>query len=92
MESKRFDAQGMALHLVEWTDSFGCSTNWTELSDIHPEPMICKSVGWLAYDGEDCVVVVPHISTGTDQGCGDMTIPRSAIVRVTKLEEGRAPL
>ena len=76
----------MRLVLIEWVDSFGCSPNWTPMSEDQPEPMICKSVGWLAHDGTSCKVVVPHIADSAEQGCGDMTIPNEAIRRVVDLE------
>ena len=73
----------MKLVLVEWVDSFGCSSSWQDLSDCSPEPLICKSVGWLAHDGENCKVVIPHMAEDHGsvkrQGCGDMTIPTKAL-------------
>jgi hypothetical protein len=79
----------MKLVLVEWVDSFGCSSNWEALGDPKPEPLICQSVGWMAYDGKDCKLIVPHMSkehTSTPrQGCGDMTIPTKSILRIKTL-------
>lgn len=56
------------------------------------EPLYCRSVGWLAYEREDCKVLVPHISwerNGQEMltGCGDLTIPNKAIVRLTVLRK-----
>ena len=52
--------------------------------------MLCRSVGWLVYDGDECKVVVPHLSDeraqAPRQGCGDMTIPTCAIVRMIELD------
>ncbi len=82
----------MKLVLIEWVDSFGCSPSWTELSEVKPKPMRCRSVGWLIYDGDDCKVIVPHVSEDHDraerQGCGDMTIPNQAILKMQVLQEG----
>lgn len=81
----------MRLVLVEWLDSFGCSSQWTELSDGgSPKVLVCRSAGWLFYDGDDCKVIIPHISADSHenaapQGCGDMTIPTKAIVKITEL-------
>jgi hypothetical protein len=51
--------------------------------------MTCQSVGWLAHDGDDCKVLVPHVAQvggdEPDQGCGDMTIPARAVVKVVDL-------
>ena len=45
---------------------------------------------WLLHDGDDCKTIVPHISDDHDsaapQGCGDMTIPAKAIVRMVDLK------
>lgn len=83
---------GVSLKLVyvEWVDSFGCSSAWTELGDCKPEPLICKTVGWLCHDGDEYKVVVPHITCEGHnqtlrQGCGDMAIPTKAIVRIAPL-------
>lgn len=76
----------MRLVYVEWLDSFGCSASWQKLSAGSIEPMLCKSVGWLLHDGPSCKVVVPHVSEGTDEGCGDMTIPNAAIVTLTEIK------
>ena len=85
----------MQLVLVDWVDSFGCSSNWQplrvdDLNDDPPEPVVCHSVGWLAHNGKDCKVVIPHVSEieprkNVKQGCGDMTIPTKAILSITPL-------
>lgn len=78
------------LVLVEWVDSYGCSANWSDLENPRPRPMVCKSVGWLYHDGKDCKLIVPHVSDGDPeipkQGCGDMTIPTSAVRKIIKLK------
>jgi len=81
----------MRLVLIEWQDSLGCSSAWQEMVSVKPKPLLCQSVGWLAYDGKDCKVVVPHISedhaSAPRQGCGDMTIPTKAIIRMKTLRK-----
>lgn len=86
----------MRLVLVEWMDSFGCSANWQPLDteSLSPKPILCRSVGWLAHNGKDCKVIVPHISEVSPeeekkQGCGDMTIPCKAIIKISTLEVSR---
>ena len=80
----------MRLVLIEWVDSFGCSSDWQEIGNLSPTAQSCRSVGWLAHDGDDCKVIVPHLSEPHEsvkpQGCGDMTIPTCAIQRVVDLE------
>lgn len=80
----------MRLVLVEWVDSYGCSASWESIGvPLQPRVMVCRSVGWLAHDGEDCKVLVPHVAEvgegEPDQGCGDMTIPAQAVVRISDL-------
>jgi hypothetical protein len=81
---------GRRLVLVEWVDSYGCSATWQPLTGSTPTALICRSVGWLVHDGADCKVVVPHISDennehATSQGCGDMTIPSRAVLKIANL-------
>lgn len=78
------------LVLVEWEDSFGCSSSWENVEGgVTPSALRCRSVGWLVYDSDDCVVVVPHLTRPHGdlrrQGCGDMAIPIRAVVRMTDL-------
>jgi len=78
------------LVLIEWFDSFGCSSNWQKLEIESIGPLVCRSVGWLAYDGPACKVIVPHQTdrnhaSVSQQGCGDMTIPTQSIIRVRRL-------
>jgi hypothetical protein len=84
----------MRLVLVEWLDSFGCSATWEQLDGCSPHLLTCRSVGWLIHDGDDCKVIVPHVSQPNEgcgqQGCGDMTIPTRAIVRMADLSESSA--
>lgn len=81
----------MRLVLIEWVDSYGCSSSWQSIEDpfVAPRAMLCRSVGWLAHDGEDCKVLIPHVAKvgpdEPDQGCGDMTIPARAVVRIANL-------
>jgi hypothetical protein len=76
----------LRLVLIEWLDSYGCSSTWQDLSVDDPKPIECRSVGWLLHDGAEAKVVVPHVAEGPGQGCGDMTIPAAAIRRIVDLE------
>ena len=82
----------MRLVLIEWEDSFGCSTSWAPLESSTPEVVICRSVGWLLNDNSAHKTIVPHITIETkeaeSQGCGDMTIPTKAVLRIIDLSEG----
>lgn len=83
----------MRLVKVEWVDSYGCSTDWTPLEDIKDSRQLCTSVGYLAQEGEHTLVIVPHVSNDNPEighatsGCGEMAIPRQAVVRMVELAE-----
>ena len=81
----------MRLVKIEWVDSFGVGSGWESLNNIIDESHICISVGYLAMDGKNIKVIVPHISPANDiigaveTGCGDMAIPVSSIIKITDL-------
>ena len=81
------------LVLIEWEDSFGCSERWQIIKEqVNAKPMICQSVGWLVQDDKEVKVVVPHMTKSDNvdlQGCGDMTIPTKAVVRIVELRESK---
>ena len=83
----------MRLVLIKWVDSYsGSGAHWRGLQSYTPRNLLCSSVGWLLHDGEECKVVVPHLSEpaeeGDDrQGCGDMTIPTSTIIDMVDLSQ-----
>jgi hypothetical protein len=84
----------MRLVLVDWLDSYGAEPSWSRLKGADPHLMHCRSVGWLRHNGKDCKVIVPHISdpersSAPAQGCGDMTIPSKAILRMYTLSDPR---
>ncbi len=74
------------LVMVKWADSYGCSPVWAEIPAGPPTPHYCFSAGWLVRESEDAIVIVPHISPknreigAEESGCGEMTIPRRAIL------------
>lgn len=80
--------------LIEWVDSHS-GRGWQMLEDLQEktEPLCCRSVGWLVRETRQCKVIAPHIAGERNgdimlQGCGDLTIPTKAIVKVTPLKIG----
>ena len=76
--------------VIEWEDSYGCSSRWEEISgDSPPQTMLCRSVGWVTSVNEKCVVIVPHIAENSKldvrQGIGDMAIPQRSITHVKRV-------
>jgi hypothetical protein len=85
---------GLKLVLIEWVDSHA-GRGWQTMERIAAasEPLYCRSVGWLLSETKDCKVIVPHIGGEKNgdvimQGCGDLTIPAKAIVKMTVLTTG----
>ena len=77
--------------MVEWEDSHGDGA-WQQLDvDLEDRALVCRSVGWLMLDGERAKVVAPHMSQQEPgvplQGCGIMTIPASAVLRVVSFTD-----
>lgn len=87
----------MKLVLIRWEDTYGCSAQWEKIEQpLKPKILLCESVGWLAYDGEDCKVVIPHMTdrqhdVAAHQGCGDMTIPTRAVREIVPLFPRKTP-
>jgi len=85
---------GMKLVLIEWLDSHS-GKGWQPLQEIEQngETVHCRSVGWLLSETGGRKVIVPHISGekngGTiPYGCGDLSIPERAIVKMRVLQRG----
>lgn len=74
----------LKLVLVEWEDSHH-RPGWTS-DEANPKPLPCRSVGWLVAQNASAITLSANVSVEeTPQRCGDMTIPRRCIVRITKL-------
>ncbi len=67
------------------------TSDWGNTEGAQPTVVLCRSVGWLVYDGKDCKLILPHLSEAghpdaKQQGCGDMTSPTSAIRKLVTLK------
>jgi len=78
--------------MIEWIDSHR-GQDWKNIENIKEscELLYCKSVGWLVSENSKCKTIVPHISGEKNgnimlQGCGDLTIPLKAIVKIRVLK------
>ena len=84
----------MNIELVNWIDSYGCSTNWTSPDDIHCAVHHCFSVGYILKESEETIIIAPHYSPlnksiGTNEHvCGDMSIPKVSIISREIIKEG----
>lgn len=69
---------------VEWVDSTSAHP-WTAPDDA-PEPLVCKSIGWLVVERDDHIVVSASWDS-QDPGHFDapISIPRVAIIGLWRL-------
>ena len=85
----------MKLVKIEWVDSYGAGSAWQEIDNIQDIKHVCISVGYLAFDGKNIKIIVPHISPenkdidSTLHGCGDMAIPCRSILKMINLKNGK---
>ena len=82
--------EGWPLVRVRWMDSHYLGVGWQGPIDFEDRATICESVGWLALDGEQVKVLMPHrsVQDGTlNQGGGIIQIPACCIARITHLRE-----
>lgn len=72
------------LVLVEWVDSIQATSGWAFLSDPPDLEIVrCKSVGWVAEESNDVLMLVPNIGnidTESEQGMAFIRIPKVSIV------------
>jgi hypothetical protein len=83
----------MKLVLVSWMDSHS-GRGWRDLDDLRTitEALECRSVGWVLRKTKKAITLLPHLAGEKNgrivlQACGDMTIPRKAITRITVIKE-----
>ena len=71
---------------VEWEESRQGISSWQESDNLKVHDLcLVRSVGWLLQSTKKLIQIVPHVGDNPEQGCGDMTIPRSAIRKMVAL-------
>jgi hypothetical protein len=80
----------MRLVFVEWVDSRR-GEGWTRLDELKVGQAItlCKSVGWLVSKDSSSITIAGNIGDNPEQCCGDLSIPKRAIIRIKNLQEPR---
>lgn len=76
---------------VHWHDAHGVTRDWKTIEDVDDEAANAVSVGVLLSESETALVVVPHFVSppaGVEY-CGQITIPRSCVVRILRLARPR---
>ena len=80
----------MKLVIIDWEDSASHHQVWTNVNTLkESKPTMCRSVGWLLYNGQDCKVIASHIGEDEVNAGGDMIIPAKAIKKITVLRKGK---
>ena len=85
------------LVVVDWIDSHSTTGGlWkriTEIEDDLRDASRCRSVGWVASDNKETLVLVAHLSNDDGEHVpfagGDISIPKKCITKTTVLKEGR---
>ena len=80
------------LVLIEWMDSRRPDGGWKHLAGAHEWTAVkCASVGWLVADDSQKKVLAPNMGDIDDasnmQLSGEIVIPTSCVVKMTRLEE-----
>ena len=71
------------LVLIEWNDSH--SYNEWHRDNPARTPLKCISVGYLMYNGKKVKTVAGHVAQDFQQRGAEMSIPASAITRISRL-------
>jgi hypothetical protein len=72
--------------LVDWVDS-SAAHGWNHIDAINPALKVCTSIGFLINETEDALIIAAHLSFDPDLCCGDMSIPKVAIVKRLIVQE-----
>lgn len=69
---------------VRWVDS-SAAHGWNHIEAINPALKVCTSIGFLINETDDALILAAHLSFDPDLCCGDMSIPKVAIIQRTPL-------
>lgn len=71
------------LLFIRWHDACGAGSQWQFIDDLESEPLrdyIVHSVGYLLRENDSVIHIAPHFESKEGNYCGDMQIPKSAII------------
>ena len=80
------------VHVI-WADSSSpMDSSWHSYPAAMPEVLKCESIGWLVAETKSALLIAGHVSHGAADGSvnqfsGEMTIPKSAVVRLRKIKD-----
>jgi hypothetical protein len=76
------------IEYIEWVDSFGCSSGWSEVRPIETL-LTCKTVGFVVSENDYIISLANSIAEETnetkEQANGIMTIPKVSITNRREL-------
>lgn len=83
------------VHIV-WTDSYGVSTGWQDISDYKAEKLEVHSYGKVIYEDEDVIALAHNYAEETEktlkQANGIMVIPKACIIKITSFSSCQQPV
>jgi len=72
---------------VVWTDSYGVTSGWQDISEYKAEKLVVQSFGIVIFENEDVISVAHNYAQETDktvkQANGIMVIPKACIIHIT---------
>jgi len=71
------------LLFIRWIDARGVGPEWQDLNECEKEEMkdyVIESVGFVIRETVTAIHITPHIEHKEGHFCGDMQIPKSAII------------
>jgi hypothetical protein len=74
----------LELVLIDWIDSRR-GEGWVRLDEIEAAATRCRSVGWIICRDKESVTLAGHMGENPAQCCGDLTIPKRAILHTRPL-------
>lgn len=78
--------------VIEWMDTCRHGDSWEETPVSVASTELCISYGIIMAENDEAVAISPHLGIEKgicDQVQGTLTIPRSAIVKIRRLNLGR---
>ena len=75
----------------EWEDAYGGTADWTEIETIEKgiQTYQCVAVGYLLTNEPSYITVLSHFGRNPPSGWAELTIPRTQIRILSKLNLGR---
>ena len=74
---------------IIWTDSYGVTSGWQDISDYHAEKLSVESFGKVIYEDADVISLALNFADETNnsvkQANGILVIPKACIEKISTL-------